>query len=363
MKGKLIVLVMILGLLVPGVMVMETPAAEIITEEDFIQNVIKEEHLVKLVDNFIVLFDASSSMNKKYKDTDMSRYDVAKTILKERNALLPELGYKAGLYLYTPWKEVYPMQIYDKAKVAAAIDTLPAKAVEPTMLQQGLYKLGPILDGLSGKTRVFIFTDGTYTKIQSISQTPAEIAKELADKHDVAFYLISEPEDKYAEKRLEEVAKVDYVSRVIPFEWFVERPEYITNVLYTVKATERIETLTETRIVGIRIDNILFDFDKAEPRNEFQSELNELGKFVNNNPNAYVVLAGYTDSVGTEEYNYMLSRRRAVSVANYLKSNHNIDPSRIVMNWLGKANPIASNDTEEGRSQNRRVEIAVGLEE
>ena len=363
MKGKLILLVMILGLLVPGVMVMETPAAEIITEEDFIQNVIKEEHLVKLVDNFIVLFDASSSMEKKYKDTDMSRYDVAKKILKERNALLPELGYKAGLYLYTPWKEVYPMQIYDKAKVAAAIDTLPAKAVEPTMLQKGLYKLGPILDGLSGKTRVFIFTDGTYTKVQSIPQTPAEIAKELADKHDVDFYLISEPADKYAEKRLKEVAKIDYVSRVIPFEWFVERPEYITNALYTVKATERIETLTETRIVGLRIDNILFDFDKAEPSNEFQSELNELGKFANNNPNAYVVLAGYTDSVGTEEYNYMLSRRRAVSVANYLKSNHNIDPSRIVMNWLGKANPIASNDTEEGRSQNRRVEIAVGLEE
>lgn len=363
MKSKLTIMIIILGMMLPGVLVSQAQAAEIITKEDLIENVIVDTNLVRLTDNFIVLFDASSSMAEQYKDTAMSRYDVAKKILKERNDLLPELGYKAGLYLYTPWKEIYPMQTYDSAKVAEAIDTLPAEADNPTMLQQGLYELRSILQGLTGKTKVFIFTDGTYTEMQSITQTPEEIAKELADAYDVDFYLISSPRNKQAEKILNEVAKVDFVSRVIPFEWFVERPEYITNILYTVKATERIETLTEKRVVGIRIDNILFDFDKDQPRAEFQSELDELGAFMTSKPNAYVVLEGYTDSVGTEDYNSLLSRRRVEHVANYLTSNHNVEPSRIVLNWLGQANPVADNATSEGRSLNRRVECAVGLSE
>jgi OOP family OmpA-OmpF porin len=363
MKSKLTIMMIIFGMILPGFIVSQVTAAEILTEEDFIQKIIVEEQLVRLADNFIVMFDASSSMAEKYKDTDTSRYDIAKKILKERNALLPELGYKAGLYLYTPWKVVSPMQTYDRTKVAAAIDTLPAKADNPTMLQEGLYKLGPILQGLSGKTKVFIFTDGTYTEIESIPQKPIELAKELADKYDVDFYLISKPRNKRAEKRLNEVAKVDFVSRVIPFDWFVDKPEYITNVLYTVKATERIETITESKIVGIKIDNILFDFGIAEPRAEFRSELDELGKFLQSKSNAYAVLAGYTDNVGTEEYNNMLSRRRAESVAGYLVSNYKVDPSRIVMNWFGKANPVAGNNTAEGRSMNRRVECAVALKE
>jgi OOP family OmpA-OmpF porin len=363
MKCTLTVLIIILGMIVPGFMVTDASAAEIITEEDMIQNIITEEQLVRLADNFIVLFDASSSMDKPYKDTNMTRYDVAKKILKERNDLLPELGYNAGVYLYTPWKEIYPVQPYDTAKVASAIDSLPAKADNPTMLQQGLYNLAPVLQKMSGKTKVFIFTDGTYTEMQSITRKPGEIAKDLADTHDVSFYLISYPRDKQAEKVLREAASVDIVSRVIPFEQFVDRPESITNILYTVKATERIETITETKIVGIKIDNMLFDFNLDEPRGEFQSEIDELGEFLKSKANAYAVMAGYTDSVGSEEYNLGLSRRRAESVANYLMNNHNIDRSRIVMNWYGKANPIASNDTEEGRSMNRRVECAVGLSE
>jgi OOP family OmpA-OmpF porin len=363
MKCKLTVLIMILGLIMPGIFVTNASAAEILVEEDFIQKVIKDEQLVRLTDNFIILFDASSSMAEMYKDTDTSRYDIAKRILKERNALLPELGYKAGMYLYTPWQEVSPMQTYDREKAAAAIDTLPPKAEGPTILQEGLSNLRPILDGLSGKTKVIIFTDGTYTKLESITATPVEIGKSLADKYDVDFYLISKPRDKRAEKRLKEIADVNAVSRVIPLESFIERPEYMTNILYTVKATERIETITETKIVGIKIDNILFDFNMDKPREEFHSELNELGEFMQSKSNAYAVLEGYTDSVGDEEYNQRLSRRRAEGVADYLMSNFNIDASRIVVQWHGKINPVAGNDTAEGRSLNRRVECAVGLTE
>jgi OOP family OmpA-OmpF porin len=361
MKYKLTVLILILGMLAPGLIGTGASAAEIITEEDLIQNIIKEEHLIRLADNVIVLFDSSSSMNETYKDTGMPRYDVARKILKERNAMLPDLGYKAGLYLFTPVETVYPMQSWDKDQFAQAMDKLPAKAEGPTMLQMGLDSIGPVLDGLSGKTKVFIFTDGTYTDVEGYDRKPVEIARELDAKHDVSFYLISYPRDKRAEKTLNDIASVDIVSSVIPFEQFIERPESINNILFTVKATERIETITETRVVGIKIDNIKFDFDVASHRSEFESELDELGKFMQNKPKSYVVMDGYTDSVGTEEYNLGLSKRRVESVANHLMSNYNIDSSRIVINWYGKTNPVAGNDTAEGRSMNRRVEIAVAL--
>ena len=113
------------------------------------------------------------------------------------------------------------------------------------------------------------------------------------------------------------------------------------------------ETTTESRIAGLKAQDGNFDFDKSDIRPEFQSELDEVGKFLQNHPDAYVMLVGYTDNVGSEEYNLGLSLRRANSAANYLASNHNIDRDR-------EANPIESNDTEEGRAQNRRVEVAVG---
>ena len=69
---------------------------------------------------------------------------------------------------------------------------------------------------------------------------------------------------------------------------------------------------------------------------------------------------GYTDDTGKAEYNMELSRRRAEAVADYLQKKFELGSDRVVANWYGAANPIASNDTTEGRAQNRRVEIAIG---
>ena len=91
-----------------------------------------------------------------------------------------------------------------------------------------------------------------------------------------------------------------------------------------------------------------------------KSELDELAAFLQKNASAYAMLVGFTDSAGSQEYNLGLSRRRAESVADYLVDNHAISRDRLVVNYYGKENPVASNDTSEGRAKNRRVEIAVG---
>ena len=73
------------------------------------------------------------------------------------------------------------------------------------------------------------------------------------------------------------------------------------------------------------------------------------------NPKAFVALQGFCDNRGAPEYNMELSRRRAETVADYLTKNSKLDSGRVVAKWYGETNPVASNDTAEGRAKNRRV--------
>jgi outer membrane protein OmpA-like peptidoglycan-associated protein len=361
MKNKLFTWVMVLGLMLPVLAAVDTPAFEILTEEDFVQEVIVEEDLIKTADNAIILFDASSSMAKPYKDTGMSRYEVALKTLKERNAIMPELGWNMGLYLYTPWKEIFPMQTYNRDAFAQALGMMPEQPGHATLLMQGLHKSGKILETLSGRTVVFVYTDGTFSRFRGMKH-PAEKIKELSDKYDVCFYFISTADNATNEAILAKAAKMGVCSQVVPFEAFIENPQYNSGALFMVKITEEVVTATEKKIVGIEIDDILFDFNQADIRTDFKSELDELGAFLKENPGSYAVLAGFTDYVGSEGYNLRLSAKRVKMVAAYVADIHEIDPDRLVLYWFGKEHPAASNGTEAGRSKNRRVEIAIGLQ-
>jgi OOP family OmpA-OmpF porin len=276
--------------------------------------------------------------------------------------MLPDLGYNAGLYLYTPFKTIYMMQKYDRDKFAAAIDQLPAKASGPTLMQQGLLKLDGILSGLSGRSVVFLFTDGSYSQMPG-SRKPVDIAKALADKYNVCFYVISTAKGGQQKDVLKAVASINECSRVVPFDQIYEKPVYIAGALFVIET--RIEKFLTTiyRLADVKIDNILFDTNSVQILPEYNDELNILGKFLEANPKTYVVLTGFTDNTGSPEYNLGLARRRAESVEKYLVDNFNVSVGRIVTQWYGIADPVAGNDTADGRNQNRRVEsIVMGLD-
>lgn len=103
---------------------------------------------------------------------------------------------------------------------------------------------------------------------------------------------------------------------------------------------------------------ILFGFDSSQLRSEAQGHLSEFAGAVDDMPDANVLVAGHTDSVGSEEYNYDLSLRRAQSAVDYLASQ-GISREHLQMAGLGESEPVATNETEAGREQNRRVELAV----
>ena len=253
------------------------------------------------------------------------------------------------------------MQKYDRDKFAAAIDQLPAKASGATLMQQGLLKLDGVLSGLSGRTVVFLFTDGMYSSMPG-SRKPVEIARRLAEKYNVCFYVISTAKGDLEKDVLKAVASINECSRVVPFDQVYEKPVYLAGALYVVDSKVEVKTVSELKVVGIKPENVLFEFDQLDPSLDSRDRLTLVADFLQNNPDTFAVLAGFTDSVGNPEYNLKLSRMRSQNVKNYiLEQQSNIDIDRIILFWFGSINPVAPNDTDEGRSKNRRVEIAIGF--
>ncbi len=104
--------------------------------------------------------------------------------------------------------------------------------------------------------------------------------------------------------------------------------------------------------------NITFQTNSADINANFYNVLNSVVLVVKEYNKTLIDIAGHTDSTGSDAINQPLSERRAASVGNYLTSQ-GIDARRVVTQGFGKSRPIASNDTPEGRSQNRRVEIQL----
>ena len=101
-----------------------------------------------------------------------------------------------------------------------------------------------------------------------------------------------------------------------------------------------------------------FASDSAQLNPKLHAPLNELAASLLQNPAETVQIVGYTDSTGGDSINYPLSQNRAQSVEGYLVSR-GVQPQRITTQGLGSQNPVASNDTAEGRALNRRVEVFV----
>ena len=111
-----------------------------------------------------------------------------------------------------------------------------------------------------------------------------------------------------------------------------------------------------TQIAHLEGTNFAFDSAKLTPAGE--AILDEAVAVMNKHANISVRIEGNTDSIGSDAYNMKLGQRRADSVESYLVS-HGVSASRLSTVSYGKTRPIASNDTEEGRAQNRRVDLVV----
>ena len=104
--------------------------------------------------------------------------------------------------------------------------------------------------------------------------------------------------------------------------------------------------------------NVTFALDSASLNTDFHSVLNKVGETLREYDKTVIEVAGHTDSSGSDQYNQQLSEKRANAVAQYL-SAQGVPAARMVTVGAGESHPVASNDTPDGRAQNRRVEITI----
>ena len=109
-------------------------------------------------------------------------------------------------------------------------------------------------------------------------------------------------------------------------------------------------------------EKVLFAYDKADLGANAASNLTKLVEILNRYPDTNIEIIGHTDSNGSDDYNQGLSERRANAVVSYLRNN-NITSNRLTAIGKGETDPIASNDTDDGRAQNRRVEFVITANE
>lgn len=118
-------------------------------------------------------------------------------------------------------------------------------------------------------------------------------------------------------------------------------------------------SVEEEEIVVEVPSHLLFDFDKSELKSDVIETLDQLSEDLNQYDGAYVMINGHTDSQGDEGYNQQLSEERAREVQTYLENKVDGENVSIETKGYGETKPIASNESEDGREKNRRVEIVA----
>ena len=123
-----------------------------------------------------------------------------------------------------------------------------------------------------------------------------------------------------------------------------------------------VERVNEGIKVTMKENMVNFAFNSSELSSAAKTNLDKLAKVLVNNPDTNINIYGHTDNKGTDAYNMTLSEKRANSVVNYLAS-HGVKRNRMFAKGMGESDPVATNETEAGRAENRRVEFAITANE
>jgi OmpA-OmpF porin, OOP family len=339
------------------------------------------------VDNFMILFDSSSSMGDRYKNQE--KLDIAKAVTSSMNQTLPQLNFTAGMRTFghcssvsrEPSVLVYGLTRYTTAGLGSAIDGVTC-AGGTTPLGTAIAEAHQDLKGVSGKTALIIVSDGK----DLLHNPKAEMDSMAADfANRLCVYTIQIGDDSAGAKSLEQLTTAtgcgfastaeglaavnnmaDFVETVflsptsVPVvaepDPFIDSdgdgvPDHLDKCPGTPKGA--VVDAEGCWIIG----TIHFDFDKAEIKRDALPVLNEISDVMQKNPVLNMNINGFTDNIGTREYNQRLSERRAQAAKNYLV-DQGIDSNRFSINGFSYTMPISSNETEEGRRMNRRVEFA-----
>jgi OmpA-OmpF porin, OOP family len=340
------------------------------------------DNYVRKVDNFFILVDRSGSMDEKYVGTKDTKIVLAKALLERMNAMIPELGYQGGLNTAAPAGQLQALEAYTTAGYGASIAKVPTLiGSNPTPLGEGLAALEPALQGAVGRNAVIIVSDGQ----ENTGEGSVKVAAALAEKYGVCFHTISFADTVNGNQPL-----LDAITALKPCGVGASAAQladdaalqkFVKDVFYDDATAvdpcsldddgdgvnNCIDKCPDT-IKGMAVDadgcpiadivtlKINFDFDKSDIKPQYHQELADFASYMRQQQSFTVVeIAGHTDSVGSDEYNQKLSERRAKAVRDYLVNELGMDTNLFSAVGYGESKPIATNDTDAGRAENRRI--------
>ena len=312
--------------------------------------------MVPKVDNFIIFVDHSGSMAQSYNQMGEKKIILAKNTVAKMNAGIPELGYTSGFYTFAPFVAYSQPAPYSKAAIDQAnnsLDTSYDIYKRMTPMGNGLIDLDAVLSGMSGKTAVIIVTDGNNNKgADPVAQAQAMYAKYSGK---ICFHVVSFADTDNGRMVVEEIRALNSCS--VPADGMAlmddaTMAQFIKDVFFDEVAEPAVR---ETETIVFRSLN--FDFDSYAIKDEMIPALEQAQFILQEQADLDVIVEGWTDWIGTDEYNMGLSQNRANAVKNWLVE-HGVDEARIES--VGKGESMKyDNTTAEGRKLNRRVEIRV----
>ena len=370
------------------------------------------------VDNFLIILDTSATMGARSDYWSMrdgrSKLNVAKDIVTNINESIEGLKLNGGLRVFGSKMElIYGMTPHTLAGLDAALDSITqAGGLSP--LGIAIDAGTADLESVSGKTAVILISDG----IEDPETAPVAAAQRMKSRYgdNVCIYTILVGDSSQGKTILQKIADAGecgfFVAHTYEKGEHGNIADFCERVFLEKKVVEKIMDADGDGVIdsqdrcpntpkGVKVDakgcpldsdgdgvydyldkcpdtprglavdqigcplpitekvtielEVHFDFDKAVVKPEYHNHLQAVASFMKTYPATKIQLEGHADWIGTEAYNLVLSERRAESVKAYLVNKFGIDPARLTTRGYGEAQPVASNETKQGRAQNRRV--------
>jgi OOP family OmpA-OmpF porin len=353
------------------------------TTEPFQAAQLDSSAFVSSVDTFVILMDASSSMAEKYQGAH--KITLAKKVVSGINATLPPIDAKAALVAFGSGEcldkqhalALFGPAPYNQSEMAAGLDSL--KCVGGTSpMYDGTELAGQKLQESLGQTALVVVSDGEDINKDAVMQSVQALKDAMGDR--LCIYTVQVGDDAKGTQLMKGIAEVGGCGFAVNADEITDpnaMADFVNKVFLAPAPVVAVTPLDSDgdgvpddidqcpgTPAGARVndvgcwlmagDTVLFDFDSANINDT--SLLEAALVILNENPEMTGEVKGFTCSIGPEDYNQMLSEKRANAVRDWFIQN-GIAPERIRAMGYGETNPIASNDTEEGRRQNRRVEL------
>jgi OOP family OmpA-OmpF porin len=312
-----------------------------------VQPLVKEMWTQK-ADNLVFVLDASASMSQGYNGYE--KFDIGRRVLSRFNKTMPDLAIKVALrsfghsltYSHESTVPVYGLNDYSRLDVAEALASI-VPAGGPSPMEKSFRAVAEDLKAAQGKIAMVVVSDGQDMD-NAILEAAMDLNRQYGDR--LCVYTVLVGDDEAGRALLSKISNVTGCGQTINAD----------DVNTGTTMADFVSTVLLDKAESWIFKDVKFESDKAVLMASSYPTLDVMVKILKDNPGISVEIQGHTDSTASAVYNVDLSQRRARTVMKYLQGK-GIAPSRMTARGYGEGRPIDTNATEEGKANNRRVEL------